>query len=123
VRPYFSYIFSANLLQILNANHDIESRSLLTVIDNAAGHDITSAWLNETLERYLQEDDAIKPDFFATILVVGPAEIESQVLQTRWGTSHVQPIHFQGVHQDVFGSHIIYGESLWQVFRLYDDVR
>jgi hypothetical protein len=40
VKIMLLHMFSANLLQIFSVNHDSKSRSILTVIDNAAGHDI-----------------------------------------------------------------------------------
>lgn len=94
---------------------------LLTVIDNDSSHDVTSAWLEDTLHKYIQNDDVIKPEFFATVLLAGTADIEPMTLQTRWGTSNVQSLHVLDTKDFIFGPHIAHNGSLWQVLRLYDD--
>jgi hypothetical protein len=96
---------------------------LLIAIDNGANYYIASAWLNETLERYLQEDDVVKPEFFAKLLIAGTAALELRVFQTRWGTGHVQSMHPPDTMRDAFDPHIFYNGSMLQVLRLYEDVQ
>lgn len=103
--------------------NSIEDESLVTVIDGAAGHDITSAWLEHTLDGYLQEDDVIKSDFFATILLVGEREFDSREIETRWGRSKVHRLHLQDTEKISPGPCIVHGGLLWQVLRLYEDVQ
>jgi hypothetical protein len=79
------------------------------VIDNPNDHDITGAWLNETLGNYLQEGNVIKPEFFADILIVGTAELEPRYFRTRWGTSLARSIRYQDTLHDVFGRVVVAG--------------
>lgn len=98
--------------------------SLLTVIETSVSeHDMTSSWLEETLENYLSKDDVIKSQFFTTILVTTDVNFKTKTIATKWGVLGVFPLRLGDGVQCATGPYIVHYDALWEVRRLYDDVQ
>jgi hypothetical protein len=94
------------------------------VINNGPSrNDVTSAWLQDTLEDYLLKDDVVRPDFFSKVLLFGEEEIEAESLETKWRISIVRSLRAQEGKKYTNGPHIVHEGSLWRVLRLNDDVQ
>lgn len=85
--------------------------------------EITSAWLDDMLEDFLQRDDVIGPAFFANIFLACPKQFEPMELETKWGASTLRAMQRTRTLRNLSGPYVVYENSLWQVLRLYDDVQ